>query len=582
MVCRAQAMSQPEWGGIQTRADGTGVIELEIRSWPSDGKLPLPPSFPEIASARMVGKHGSEPLKWFSSQIPSASFVFVSSKQPDKLPAKILVEPVPPKSTQFADGRITFSLNDAKAGGADGGNTTNSDGVQTGIGKDSRSVREWDYQPTRWGMYDVEVTGSSAGLESTELRVEVAGRHFIVKQPSISVFAGLHTSCLVVGRVYLDKAQPFAVKTVSVSPMPAGNVNIGCVTLRPAPEGVAITQTPDGVITLAASNGITRSVTMRYEPATNKNCMGYWVNPHDSAEWQFTVLKPGAYEVELWQGCKGGGSEVAVDVGGKRLTFTVEDTGHFQNFKPRKLGEVEFGRAGLHSLKVQPLTKKGAAVMDIREVRLTPVGGPVAVPKRAVKVEVDFSAAPECEAFAKRAGKLVEEWFPRLRELLASEGEPPLAEVVKLSFVPMKGVASTSGSHIKVSADWVTKRAPNDYGMVIHELVHVVQDYQGTGEGWVTEGIADYVRDRWFEPGARTARINPDQASYRDGYTTAGAFLMWIEDHKCREIVPMLNAASRQRKPVLAVFPALTGQDVDALWHEFIAARRTVLSNASR
>ena len=40
------------------------------------------------------------------------------------------------------------------------------------------------------------------------------------------------------------------------------------------------------------------------------------VAPEDWAEWQFKVMRPGAFEVEVWQGCGQGqgGSEVAVEV----------------------------------------------------------------------------------------------------------------------------------------------------------------------------------------------------------------------------------------------------------------------------
>ncbi len=51
---------------------------------------------------------------------------------------------------------------------------------------------------------------------------------------------------------------------------------------------------------------------MRYEPATNKNCLGYWVNPADWADWTFPVDRPGTFDVEVWQGAGTGqgGSDV--------------------------------------------------------------------------------------------------------------------------------------------------------------------------------------------------------------------------------------------------------------------------------
>jgi hypothetical protein len=113
---------------------------------------------------------------------------------------------------------------------------------------------------------------------------------------------------------------------------------------------------------------------LRYEPLPHKTTLGYWVNKDDWASWEFTVATPGTFTVEVLQGCgKGqGGSEVEVAVGDQVLKFTVEDTGHFQNFKPRDVGTVEIEKAGRHTLAIKPRTKAAAAVMDVRQVTLKP------------------------------------------------------------------------------------------------------------------------------------------------------------------------------------------------------------------
>ena len=129
-----------------------------------------------------------------------------------------------------------------------------------------------------------------------------------------------------------------------------------------------------GTVSLHASNAVVHGTMLRYEPQTNKNCLGYWTKAEDWAEWTFTVSQPGEFDIEVWQGCgKGqGGSDVIVELGGKKFPFTVLETGHFQNFVPRRVGRIKLP-AGQHSLAVKPQTKKAGAVMDIREVRLLPV-----------------------------------------------------------------------------------------------------------------------------------------------------------------------------------------------------------------
>lgn len=128
-----------------------------------------------------------------------------------------------------------------------------------------------------------------------------------------------------------------------------------------------------GDIRLQAKDARVHAETMRYEPQPNKNVLGFWVKPTDWADWEFTVDKPGRYEVEVQQGCGAGsgGAEVAVEVGGQTLSFTVQDTGHFQQMILRVIGVVELP-AGRHTLAVKPRTKPGVAVMDLRRVVLRP------------------------------------------------------------------------------------------------------------------------------------------------------------------------------------------------------------------
>ncbi|HSI13021.1 MAG TPA: basic secretory protein-like protein [Chthoniobacter sp.] len=192
----------------------------------------------------------------------------------------------------------------------------------------------------------------------------------------------------------------------------------------------------------------------------------------------------------------------------------------------------------------------------------------------AFKVAIDTSKAPECVAFAEKSKALVEEWYPKINEILFEKGHPLPAAEITLIFEPMKGVADTRKNVIRISAEWVTKKAPNDYGMVVHELTHVVQDYQGKGEGWLTEGIADYIRDRHFEPGVRHHRIDPDKSSYRQAYGTAATFLMWLEEHKDKDIVRKLNVASHDGKYSPALFKEYCGADLDILWKEFAETYR--------
>jgi arylsulfatase A-like enzyme len=130
---------------------------------------------------------------------------------------------------------------------------------------------------------------------------------------------------------------------------------------------------PTGDVRLLAKDAIVHGKKLRYEPASNKNVLGFWTDPVDWAEWKFTAPAAGLYEVEVQQGCGqgSGGATVDVEVAGTTLPFTVVDTGHFQQLVQVSVGTVELA-AGEHTLALKPKSKPGAAVMDVRRVVLRP------------------------------------------------------------------------------------------------------------------------------------------------------------------------------------------------------------------
>ena len=147
---------------------------------------------------------------------------------------------------------------------------------------------------------------------------------------------------------------------------------VGAKMMKPNPDYVPNPQDKEGTIALPARTAEVHGVQLRYEPLPHKNTLGFWTRADDWASWEFTVTKPGTFTVEVLQGCgKGqGGSEVELSVGDKTLTFTVEDTGGFQNFKARELGTIAINKEGRYTLTVKPKKKAAGAVMDLRAVTL--------------------------------------------------------------------------------------------------------------------------------------------------------------------------------------------------------------------
>lgn len=139
-----------------------------------------------------------------------------------------------------------------------------------------------------------------------------------------------------------------------------------------------------------------------------------------------------------------------------------------------------------------------------------------------------------------------------------------------------KGVAATGGGRIVYNPKWFLKH-PGDIDVVTHEVMHVVQNYgSGGGPGWLTEGIADYVRYKYGvdNPGANWAlpAFEPKH-NYKNAYRITARFLNWLELNGHRSIVVRLDAAMRNHTYKDTIWKNLTGKTIDELWAMYAASQ---------
>jgi hypothetical protein len=226
-------------------------------------------------------------------------------------------------------------------------------------------------------MYDVRMTYSTASPAGTEIAVDVGGT--TLSGTLASTGSWYRYATLPLGRVYLPAAgeQPVTVRCTKL--VGGAVMNLKAVTLAPACEGTPPVQADDGTITLHGRDATVLGTALRYEPAEKKQTLGFWTRATDAAAWSFSVRQPGTFDVEVLQGCGTGqgGSSVRVTIDGDSasaaaLDFAVEDTGGFQAFRPRVIGQVRLDAPGEHSLLVQPQAIAKAAACDIRQIRLVP------------------------------------------------------------------------------------------------------------------------------------------------------------------------------------------------------------------
>ncbi len=219
----------------------------------------------------------------------------------------------------------------------------------------------------RWGKYAVRLTYE---LKTSSLGVQFKfGEDRLKKQ--LTNTNGTERS-VYLGEIYIPTAGDHFMGLYT--PQSVGFIQFfpKSIDLVPAAEGGEVAQAGDGTVALLAKDATTWSENMRYEPKPEKNCLGFWSDEKDFAEWEFKVEKPGKYKVTVHQGSATGGSEVAVHVGGEQFKFTVQNTGDFHKFSEVPVGELDL-KPGTYRLAVKPQSKNGGAIMDVQKVVLAPV-----------------------------------------------------------------------------------------------------------------------------------------------------------------------------------------------------------------
>jgi len=206
---------------------------------------------------------------------------------------------------------------------------------------------------------------------------------------------------------------------------------------------------------------------------------------------------------------------------------------------------------------------------------------------------IDTARAPELEAWARtELAPVLAEWYPKIAALLASDGfEAP--KQFSVNIAPGDGVAATGGTRITANANWFKGELHREaLGALVHEVVHVVQQYGGGRRGgsrppgWLVEGIPDYIRFFRYEPqshgadliwmrGRRIGDLNYDQL-----YRVSANFLDYVIQHydPQHNLLTAVNAACRQGTYSNELWQEWTGKALPELNEEWKEWLRTELA----
>jgi hypothetical protein len=200
------------------------------------------------------------------------------------------------------------------------------------------------------------------------------------------------------------------------------------------------------------------------------------------------------------------------------------------------------------------------------------------------EIVIDTSIAPDLTEWTyKELVPVVQEWYPKLVAMLPSEGFEAPARITLGYRDNMSGTpASAGGSRVNLNAGWYRRNLKGEAkGAVVHELVHVVQQYGRArrtnpnatrSPGWLVEGIPDYIRWFLYEPetkGAEITRRNLERAKYDASYRISGNFLNWVTHKYDKDLVRKLNAELRAGNYREELWKTYTGKTVQELGDEW-------------
>lgn len=187
--------------------------------------------------------------------------------------------------------------------------------------------------------------------------------------------------------------------------------------------------------------------------------------------------------------------------------------------------------------------------------------------KTIYTVNLDYHEVAELVQWGMTAQNLILEWVPKISAIFADRNFP---QTINLKLQNSEeGIAYADSNNIVVSSHWI-KKHPNDIGLIVHEAVHVVQFYPEFEPGWITEGIADYIRWYlyeekpldWFPKGEK-------EKGYEAAYQTTGGFFLWIMENKNSDLILKLNETMKTASYQATIFETLTGSSLDELWAEY-------------
>ncbi|QDH79892.1 secretory protein [Echinicola soli] len=159
--------------------------------------------------------------------------------------------------------------------------------------------------------------------------------------------------------------------------------------------------------------------------------------------------------------------------------------------------------------------------------------------------------------------------YPKMSKAFNKDATKKVTVTIDTAY---NGVAYAHDGKITIASKWLDKK-PGDLDVITHEGMHLIQAYpDGAGPGWLTEGIADYVRYAYGVDNEGAGWSLPDVApehSYENSYRITARFLLWITQAYDKRFVKEMDKHMRSKTYSDSLWKQYTGLTLDELWETY-------------
>jgi alpha-L-fucosidase len=161
-----------------------------------------------------------------------------------------------------------------------------------------------------------------------------------------------------------------SISVPTTPPDPVSSTVILRLTQPPEVEPYIISQAPNGIVLLPASEASLHGSTLRYELGPQRDNIGFWLRPEEWVDWDFKLNSPGTYELSAEIAAPQPASFEVV-IGQERKKFQAPVTGDYGSFQKVSLGFMRLPNTGTVRLEVRPVPD-GWNPINLKSVRLMP------------------------------------------------------------------------------------------------------------------------------------------------------------------------------------------------------------------